>query len=198
VTEGSKAVTELTLGEYLNELAASSAVPGGGSAAAIAGAMGAALLSMVVKVSLKKSLEQSELQDVAPLLERMTRRLAALGQEDVNAYRAVLTIRKEPAAAPGRGERLGAAFERAARVPLETATLAGEAIDLAERLTPFAWKAVLSDLETARQLLVTAFEGGMANVAINLADLEGAARAQVEAAYRELGSRRPGREAPRA
>ncbi len=193
------AVTELTVGEYLNELAASSAVPGGGSAAAIAGAMGASLLSMVVKVSLKKSVEgQRELQDAAPALERIARRLGTLGQEDVDAYKAVLTIRKEPAAAPRRSERLAAAIERAARVPLETATLAGEAIDLAERLTPFAWKAVSSDLETARHLLVTAFEGGLANVAINLADLDGAARAQVEAAYRELGSRRPGRKAPRA
>ena len=189
-----RGIAELSVGEYLDQLAAASSVPGGGSAAALAGAMGAALLTMVTRLSLKKSVAgpgHKALQDAAPEVERLVQQLADLSQEDVNAYRAVIATRKESADTPRRDERLAEAFEGAARIPLQTATLARNGLDLAERVAPFAWDAVSSDLETARHLLVTAFEGGMANVSINLADLSGEARSRIAGAYEALMARRP-------
>ncbi len=194
--ESVEGVADLSVREYLKQLAASSAVPGGGSAAAVGGAMGAALLAMVAKLSLKKlksDRAHGELSELAPRLENLAQRLVGLGQEDVDAYRTVLSSRREAPETPGHEERLAAAATAAARVPLEVAGLAQDTLALADHLAPLAWEGIRSDLTTARALLGAAVEGGLANVAINLADLTPADRIPIEEAYRALlASRRPG------
>ena len=89
-----------TVGDYLQALASTAAVPGGGSAAALAAAMGAALVSMVAKLSAKKAraVEDREvLTGLVPELDRLAVRLLELSQDDIDAYRAVIDARKSGA-----------------------------------------------------------------------------------------------------
>jgi formiminotetrahydrofolate cyclodeaminase len=175
-------VADMTVREYLDQLAATSAVPGGGSAAALSGAMGTALLSMVAKLSERRlqGTLREELGAFLPRLSQLSLELTRLGQEDNDAFRAVLAARKLAADIPDRRERLNRALEEATRVPLATARAARQALELAERIEALAWPAVASDVTTARHLLVTALEGGLANVRINLPELDGPVREPLE------------------
>src|SRR5205807_9425883 len=110
-----KRVKEQSIGDYLQVLASTADVPGGGSAAALAAAMGAALLSMVAKLSAKKAkvVEDREvLEGFVPELDQLAARLLQLSQDDVDAYRAVIDARKSGA----QGDTLGRVYERAAEV----------------------------------------------------------------------------------
>lgn len=178
-------VRDQTVGEYLQALASTAAVPGGGSAAALAAAMGVALLSMVAKLSAKKAkaVEDREvLEGLVPDLDELARRLLQLSQDDVDAYRAVIEARKSGA----KGEALGRAYERAAEVPLQVATAAARCLALLPEVSKRAWEMTASDLAVGSELLETGLSGALGNVAINLPDLQGAAADRIERAYLEL------------
>lgn len=181
-------VRDQTVGEYLSALASTAAVPGGGSAAALAAAMGAALVSMVAKLSARKTKtpEDSEvLTGLTPELDRLAAHLLELSQDDIDAYRAVIEARKSGA----QGEGLAAAYVRAAEVPLEVATAATRAIALLPQISRRSWEMTASDLAVGSELLQTGLSGALGNVAINLPELQGAAAARIEAEYRALRER---------
>jgi methenyltetrahydrofolate cyclohydrolase len=182
----SLSVSQTPAGEYLRALASTAAVPGGGSAAALTGAMGCALVSMVAKLSQKRAADAAAartLEEIVPEADRLAERLLELSQEDVDAYRAVVSTRRE------RGsdrEALARVSVRAAEVPLEAARAAARAIELQRRLEPLAWSMTASDAEAAGLLLQAGLRAALANVAINLPELEGEARQRIEAEYRRL------------
>ena len=183
-------VREQTLAEYVQALGSSAAVPGGGSAAAVTAAMGAALLSMVAKLSAKKARDEADravLNQTAPRLDELSRRLLELAQEDIDAYRAVLDARKSRSDA----DTVARAYERAADVPLSTASAAADALALGEQVSPRAWGMAASDLAVGNDLLQTGMGGALGNVEINLPELTGEAAARIERRYQELrGARR--------
>lgn len=182
----SSPVSETPIGEYLRALASTAAVPGGGSAAALAGAMGCALVSMVAKLSVKRAADEAAartLEDLVPEADRLGQRLLELSQEDVEAYREVVRTRRERDPDP---KSLAQASVRAAQVPLEAARAAAGAIELQRRLEPLAWSMTASDAEAAGLLLQAGLRAALANVAINLPELEGEARQRIEAEYRRL------------
>ncbi|TMC66281.1 MAG: cyclodeaminase/cyclohydrolase family protein [Chloroflexota bacterium] len=174
-----------TVGAYLEALASTAAVPGGGSAAALAAAMGAALVSMVAKLSARKtkSVEDRELlTGLVPELDQLAARLLELSQDDIDAYRAVIDARKSGAQA----DMLARVYERAAEVPLEAATAASRAIALLPEVSRRSWEMTASDLAVGSELLQTGLSGALGNVATNLPELQGDAAARIEAAYRAL------------
>ena len=178
-------VRNQTVGEYLAALASTAAVPGGGSAAALAGAMGAALVSMVAKLSARKAstVEDREfLTRLVPELDQLAARLLELSQDDIDAYRAVIDARKSGL----QGEALARTYERAADVPLATATAAARGIALVPEVSKRAWELVASDLAVGSELLETGFAGALGNVAINLPELKGVAAVRIERAYLQL------------
>jgi formiminotetrahydrofolate cyclodeaminase len=178
-------VRDQALGDYLEALASTAAVPGGGSAAALAAAMGAALVSMVAKLSAGKTKTQADrdlLSGLVPELDQLAARLLELSQEDIDAYRAVIDARKSGAT----GEALARAYERATEVPLEAATAASRAIALLPEVSRRAWEMTASDLAVGSELLQTGLSGALGNVAVNLPELRGSSAARVEAAYRAL------------
>src|SRR5438034_10079469 len=123
-------VREQTIGDYLQALASTAAVPGGGSAAALGAAMGAALVSMVAKLSAKKARTdeiRAHLTGLVPELDQLAERLLELSQDDIDAYRAVSDGRKSGAA----DSLLERAYERPAEVPLATASGARRRLALA-------------------------------------------------------------------
>jgi methenyltetrahydrofolate cyclohydrolase len=178
-------VREQTVGDYLQTLASTAAVPGGGSAAALSAAMGAALLSMVAKLSARKAKAEADreaLSSMVPELDELAAHLLALSQDDVDAYRAVIEARKSGA----RGESLARAYELAAEVPLTTAMAAARGLALLPEVSKRAWEMTASDLAVGAELLETGFHGALGNVAINLPELQGDAAARIERAYLEL------------
>ena len=178
-------VKEQTVGDYLQALASTAAVPGGGSAAALGAAMGAALVSMVAKLSAKKAKAEGDreaLTSMVPELDQLAARLLELSQDDIDAYRAVIEARKSG----GQAEVLARAYERAAEVPLKTATAAARGLSLLPEVGKRAWEMTASDLAVGSELLQTGFHGALGNVAINLPELQGDAAARIERAYLEL------------
>ncbi|HEY8677194.1 MAG TPA: cyclodeaminase/cyclohydrolase family protein [Candidatus Dormibacteraeota bacterium] len=180
-------VVATSVGEYLDRLASASAVPGGGSAAAVAAAMGVALVAMVARISAKKvkdAADRTRLLDALPELDELRTRLARLSQEDIDAYQAVLDIRrKDPSAAAVLQE----AYGRAAEVPLETAQAARRALELCDQVSPRAWAMTQSDLQAGKRLLETGLRAALANVEVNLPDLQGSTRLRLEREWRALG-----------
>jgi formiminotetrahydrofolate cyclodeaminase len=177
------AVRQQTVEDYVAAIASTSAVPGGGSAAALAAAMGSALLSMVAKLSAKKAKEEADratLNDLVPKIDALTTRLLELSQQDIEAYRSVIDIRKS-----GAGD-LDAAYQRAADVPLETASTAAQALALGKEVSQRAWGMTASDLTVGSDLLQAGLRGALGNVEINLPEIKGEAAARIERRYQEL------------
>lgn len=183
-------VRDQAVGAYVEALASTAAVPGGGSAAALAAAMGAALLSMVAKLSARKAKSEDARQSLSgavPELDALAARLLELSQEDIDAYRAVIDARKAGAG----GEALHRAYEHAADVPLATATAASRAIALGLEISKHAWEMTASDLAAGSELLETGLAGALGNVAVNLPELSPQSAARIEPRYRELRERHP-------
>lgn len=179
------AVRDQAIGDYLKALASTAAVPGGGSAAALAAAMGAALVSMVAKLSARKAQADADrqvLNSLVPELDQLAARLLELSQEDIDAYRVVIEARKSGA----QGEALARAYEGAAEVPLAAATAVARALALLPQVSRRAWEMTASDLAVGSELLETGLAGALGNVAINLPELQGEAASRIERAYLEL------------
>ncbi len=171
--------------EYLRQLGSTSAVPGGGSAAALAGAMGVALTQMVAGISARKAAEpadQERLAALVPELDRLRGRLLQLSQDDIDAYQAVLDARKRRAPP----DELAQASARAADVPLQTATACDQALSLFSEVSPRAWQMTRSDLDAGGALLRVGLQAALANVAANLPDLDQATGARIAGAHAAL------------
>jgi methenyltetrahydrofolate cyclohydrolase len=183
-------VQQQTVGEYLAALRSTAAVPGGGSAAALSAAMGAALVSMVAKLSARKARDERDravLDALHPELDRLGDRLLDLSQQDIEAYRAVIDARKSGAS----GADLERAYERAAEVPLAVGREAARALELAADASKRAWEMTASDLAVGTELLEAGFHGALGNVAVNLPELRGEAGARIERAYQQLRASNP-------
>ena len=119
---------EITPESFLEEVAASTPTPGGGSVAALAGALAAALTSMVCNLTLSQQADTSVPQGPKSVLEEaeaLRQELADLVEGDAKAYRQVLEAYGLPktsmAEKEARSEAIQQALEGAARVPLRVA-----------------------------------------------------------------------------
>ncbi|MBZ5524910.1 MAG: glutamate formimidoyltransferase [Acidobacteriia bacterium] len=158
---------------FIEQLAAPTATPGGGSASAAAGAMGAALAHMCAAMSRgKKAYLQYEQQ-----LSEAIARLSALREQlkngidaDSESYNQVMAAYKKAKTDVQSGEALiEAALKNATLVPLETAGQAHEVARIAESLRPVTNPNMASDLTVAVGLAEAAMKGALSNVEINLA-----------------------------
>jgi glutamate formiminotransferase / formiminotetrahydrofolate cyclodeaminase len=171
--EGAARAAE-TLPAYTDRLAARTPTPGGGSASAAAGALGAAVGEMVLVYSLDPAKPEEELATVHRALRDGRRRFLALVEEDSASYEAVRTARrarKDRAGDPVAEAGYRAALRGSVAVPLETARLAQELAVRLEGVRGRTKSMLASDLTTALALFRAATEGALANVAINLEDL---------------------------
>jgi formiminotetrahydrofolate cyclodeaminase len=174
--------------EYLDRLSSGSAVPGGGSAAALAAAMGVALVSMVATISARKARDTADgarLRELLPELDQLRADLGRLSQEDIDAYRGVMDSRKRGDAQSDLEE----ASALAAQVPLETARAADRGLAIFAEVSSRAWEMTRSDLDAGRALLEVGVRVALANVKVNLPDLAADARVRIELACAELESR---------
>jgi formiminotetrahydrofolate cyclodeaminase len=123
---------------FLNALASSKATPGGGSAAAIIGAMGAALVSMVCSLTIGKKKYadvEGEMKEVLHKAEALRHKLTGMIEDDVKAFDQVMAAYGMPketdAEKAARDKAIQAALKQATEVPLRCCHAASEVIDLA-------------------------------------------------------------------
>jgi methenyltetrahydrofolate cyclohydrolase len=177
---------------FLDELAARQPAPGGGSVAALTGALSAAMGQMCISYSLgKKDLaaHQDELQEAMAELGRARAMLLELMAEDQLAYEALTELRKLPAEDVQRAEKLPAALLVCIRVP-ETMAGTGLAIlQLCQRLAPAVNRYLLSDLAVCAELAMATVRCGTYNVRVNLADLPPGERGSLERQIEEMTRR---------
>ena len=193
IVSGKTAVAGLrgAIEPFLEKLAAPTAVPGGGSAAAAAGAMAAGLAEMVASMSRgKKAYAQHEVQ-----LSEALARLAALRAEltsaidaDAEAYTAVVKAYKAAKESADNAGLVPAALQIAAEVPLGVAEKSAEVERTATALRAITSPNMKSDLTAAIALASAGRDGAIANVEINLESLQGGS-AEVESYVRQARGR---------
>src|SRR5579863_2837082 len=179
VMGGKMAVGGLRAGvePFVEQLAAPTATPGGGSAAAAGGAMAAGLATMAAAMSRgKKAYVQyeRELSEALARLSQLREELKAAIDADAESFNVVMKAYKQAKEA-GDGEKLiEAALKQATSVPLGVAEKAGEVAGIAEKLGPITNPHMKSDLTTAKALAQAAIQGALANVEINLESMKDA------------------------
>jgi len=164
-----------TLQHYLDDLASSQSTPGGGSASALTGALGASLASMVARLTVGKADYadvQPEIESLIPKIEQLRSRFQQLVQEDSDVYGRLSTCFKMPRTNDEeRAVRTQAIQERladAALVPLEVTERAAELLQYCQRLAEIGSKTVLSDIATGTMLASSAGTGASWMVRTNL------------------------------
>ncbi len=177
---------------FLDRLAARTPTPGGGSAAAAAGALAAALGEMVLAYSIDANTPKNDPLVAARTAcwEARTFFVRAM-TEDAQAYEAVRAARKELKDRPNDAGKIAAsiaALRRSAEVPLATARTAVRLAETLRSIGPKTKTALASDLATALALLSAARDGGLANVRVNVTDLNAAGQStgEIEAELNRL------------
>jgi formiminotetrahydrofolate cyclodeaminase len=131
------ALADRSLGQVLEQVAAESPSPGGGSSCALACAMAAGLVEMSAGFTLAReeyAERHARMADVRARAGELRARVLALAEEELHVYEAVLDVLREPADEPGRAERLDAALSDAADSPLAVARGAAEVAALADEV----------------------------------------------------------------
>jgi formiminotetrahydrofolate cyclodeaminase len=153
--------------EFLAALASGAPTPGGGAAAALSGALAAALVAMVGRVTAARDPSAvDEASRIVAQADELWGRLASLVNEDVTAYRRVVDARRS-----GDPDAMERALVQATEVPMRLATANRDALALAETLAPLARRSALSDLAVASALALGALESGALTVRANLPDV---------------------------
>lgn len=164
---------------FLDDLAAGTPAPGGGSAAAYAGAMGAALAAMVARLTLGKKKYagvEAQMQDVLMQAEALRAALSRAVDEDAAAFEAVMAAFKLPKETAEQQAARDAAVEdatlKAAQVPLENARRALRVIEIAEQAARLGNANAITDAASAAAMGRAALTAAGYNVRINVASLK--------------------------
>ncbi|MFH0343608.1 MAG: methenyltetrahydrofolate cyclohydrolase [Chromatiales bacterium] len=159
---------------FLDELASKSSTPGGGSAAAIMGAMGAALVSMVCNLTIGKQnyLDvEDDMKDVLRRAEELRERLTDMVRADVEVFDRVMAAyglpKETDAQKTARSEAIQSALRAATEVPLKCARACSEAITLSQRVAEKGNRNVISDAGVAVLAAYAALRSAALNVYIN-------------------------------
>ena len=165
--------------KFLDELASAAPTPGGGSAAALIGATGAALISMVCNVTLGKKGQEAvsgEMMAVRTSSERLRARLTAMVSEDITAFNTLMQAYRLPKATEEekatRAQAIQAGLAAATEAPLDCARVCAEVIGVARRAAEHGFSGVISDAGVGVLAAQTALRSCSLNVAINLPNLQ--------------------------
>ena len=177
VMGGKMAVGGLRAGiePFVEQLAAPTATPGGGSASAASAAMAAGLATMVASMSRgKKAYVQyeRELSESIARLSQLREESKAAIDADAESFNLVMKAYKQAKDSKDGDAIIDAALKEATSVPLGVAEKAREVAAISEKLGPITNPNMKSDLTTARALAQAAIQGALANVEINLASLK--------------------------
>jgi glutamate formiminotransferase/formiminotetrahydrofolate cyclodeaminase len=163
---------------FLKTVAAPTAAPGGGSVAALAGALGASLGQMVAGLSRKKKSQAAFVEPLSAALadfQAAADMLTKAIDRDASSFNEVMVAYKLPQETPEEKRARDAAIEKAtqgaAEVPMQVAEKAMEVYERLGQLEAMSSASMLSDLRVGRLMAAAAFRGALENVAINLNSL---------------------------
>ena len=167
---------------FLDAVSEPTATPGGGSVAALAGALAASLGEMVAGLSRKNKSQAAFAEDLSASVSAMrqaARKLAEAMDRDAESYQAVLAAYKLPKETAEEQARREEAIERATRhaaeIPMETALAAVEVFEKLVQLKAIAAPSMLSDLRVGRLMAAAAARAALENVAVDLASIDDSA-----------------------
>jgi formiminotetrahydrofolate cyclodeaminase len=170
--------SEMTVANFLDALASPDPTPGGGTAAAVAGAMGASLLVMVTglaKSNTNTELEKAALAGARRALQPLAATLAALADADAAAFDQVMGAYRLPKVTDdekaARSAAIQQALQGATTVPLQTLRACAGAMAQAGTVAACGNRSATSDVGVAIDLLEAAAAGAEANVRINLGNV---------------------------
>jgi formiminotetrahydrofolate cyclodeaminase len=182
---------DASVSSFLDELATGNPAPGGGSAIALAVAMGAALVSMSCRLTLGRDRYQEHQESMMATLEaaeELRRRALILASEDTAAYSAVVQARALPRGTAEqqliRTFHIQETLKVATNVPLRTCALASQVVELSARILDQVNPNAVADLNVGTLLARAALDGAALNVETNLAliddeDFKSAASAEL-------------------
>jgi glutamate formiminotransferase/formiminotetrahydrofolate cyclodeaminase len=160
---------------FVDAVGQPTAAPGGGSVAALAGSLGAALGHMVASLSRKKKAQAThaeQLTEAAGEFQAAAKFLAESIDRDASSFEAVMAAYKLPQGTPDEQQRREEAIQRAmkgaAEAPLEVARHAVDLYDRLGQLEPISSPSMLSDVRVGRLMAAAAAHGALENVSINL------------------------------
>ncbi|XP_023571828.1 formimidoyltransferase-cyclodeaminase isoform X2 [Octodon degus] len=173
-----QSLLDSSLHNFVHEVAARSAAPGGGSVAAAAGAMGAALACMAGQMTYgRRRFEHLDaaMRRLIPPFHKAVARLASLVDADAQAFAACLEAMRLPRNTPEEGNRRAAALQeglrQAVKVPLELAETVSLLWPMLRELALCGNLACRSDMQVAAKALETSVFGAYFNVLTNLQDV---------------------------
>ena len=176
---------DLSVSAFLDRLAAGTPTPGGGSAAALAGALGGSLLQMVCRLTIGRDEARPHEAVLGAMLGQaadLEGRLRSLVDEDALAYDQVMAALRLPKTTDDEKGARRAALRRAnaaaTDTPLRTAEACHALLGLAAELAATGNRNALSDIGSAAQLLQAGLRGAVMNVRINLPGLGDPAQAE--------------------
>jgi formiminotetrahydrofolate cyclodeaminase len=187
--------------DFSGELASASAAPGGGSAAALAGALGASLVAMVCRLTIgRKNYERvsAELEALLPRAEQRRLELLELIDADANAYEQVMAAYKQPRESENdkhsRAKAIQSALKGAAEVPFRVAAACADVLEMSVLPAGQGNKNAASDAGAAALLAEAGLRAAVLNVEINLGLIEDAEyvsnmRSRLEPFKRAAGTR---------
>jgi formiminotetrahydrofolate cyclodeaminase len=168
-------LVDLTLNEFVKKLAGDSPTPGGGSAAALAGGLGAALCSMVTRLTLGREKYRDVWEDMERIrdaADEHSRRLLELIESDTEAYNKVMAVFKLPKEDRDqkivRQQAIQRAKIQAALVPMETLRTVADLVELVGEALDKGNPNCITDVGVAAQLIRASAMGAAYNVRINL------------------------------
>src|SRR5258705_6842641 len=174
--------SEMALADLLDAFSSTDPVPGGGSAAALAGAVGASLLLMVAGIPKTKTgapEETADLAEAAAHLHPLRDQLLELVDRDSEAYKQVMVAlrlaKDTDAEKAARRQAVDRATRGATDTPLDTMRACQQALRGAVIVAANGNRRTTSDVGVGVELLLAALRGARLNVDINLSTLDDAA-----------------------
>jgi glutamate formiminotransferase/formiminotetrahydrofolate cyclodeaminase len=168
-------LVNLDITEFVDEVSRDTPAPGGGSIAALAGALGSALASMVVNLSVGKGEFDSRYDELCQLAEKaqtIKDELVRAIDADTEAFNEVIAgmrMAKDTAEQQAQRSRvIRAGYKSAAEVPLRTAELCREVLDICQAAADIGNKSVMSDAGVGALMAYAGVQGAIHNVRINL------------------------------
>ena len=173
------ALVEMKLTDFIDEVSRESPAPGGGSISALVGSLGAALGSMVCNLTANQRGSQSVdkiLNEAAEKLQELKFALVNSIDKDTNAFKDYMQASRLPRQTDqqkqARFQAMQQGLKTAVKVPLETAQLCLQALDIAETAVRYGNPASITDGAVGAQVAFVGIKGSIYNVLINLRDIK--------------------------
>jgi glutamate formiminotransferase/formiminotetrahydrofolate cyclodeaminase len=170
----------MTVSDFVDEVSRDTPAPGGGSVAALAGSLGAALAAMVANITHPRlhgdAAKEEQILRLAEKAQHLKDQLLAAVDADSEAFNAYLTALRLPANTPDekqlRNEKAQAALMNAAEVPYQTARAGYDVMCIAQEAARTGLLASITDAGVGCEIAYVAVRGGIWNTQVNLKDIQ--------------------------